>query len=139
MIARPCLSCGELTTASRCDDCRPVADRLSARVLPRTSPRTRGYDTAWDNLSARARRLQPFCILCGDPTDLTTDHLPEAWERKARGQTIRLCDVRVLCRGCNTAAGTSRPGEGDLPDEARDHRGQAKSRSHTRPWVEGSR
>lgn len=99
MTLKPCLDCGELTPDSRCPDhdTRP----------PRAS-RAAGYDRAWDKLSIRARTIQDWCSRCGTTEDLTCDHTPEAWARKARGQVIRLIDVDVLCRTCNSQAGPAR-------------------------------
>lgn len=101
MIARPCAECGDLiATGTYCDE-----HRRGAKV----SPRRRGYDSAWDRLSKRARRLQPFCSVPGCmSTDLTVDHTEEAWKRKAAGKTIRLRDVQVLCRRHNAEKGAAR-------------------------------
>lgn len=97
-----CATCGELTEGTYCEDHRPKDTRGKNR-------RDSGYDAAWDRLSARARRLQPFCSVPGcTSTDLTVDHSPEAWERKAQGKPIRLCDVEVLCRSHNSIAGAAR-------------------------------
>lgn len=87
-----------------CPECRP------ARTDPPTKgTRTaRGYDNAWGRLSQRARRLQPFCLDCGSPHDLTCDHSPTAWQRKAEGKPIRLEDIDVVCRSCNSARGAAR-------------------------------
>ena len=98
-MMRPCLVCSELSEASRCHD-HTVDDRGSAT--------RRGYDTTWTRLSKRARKLQPFCSVCGTTDDLTTDHKPEAWARKAAGKVIRLVDVDVLCRSHNAAKGAAR-------------------------------
>lgn len=99
MTLRPCLDCGEPATGPRC------AGHTTDRKAPAAA---RGYDAAWTRLSKRARRLQPFCSDCGSTEDLQTDHTPEAWQRKAAGKEIRLCDVRVLCGPCNRAAGAAR-------------------------------
>lgn len=126
MTLRPCLICGEPSAKSRCPEHRP-ADR-------KASPRQRGYDAAWDRLSKRARRLQPFCGSCGSTEDLQTDHTPEAWERKAKGLPIRLQDVRVCCGPCNRAAGAARgqTPRGKPPVNAPvDPRPQAKFELHT--------
>lgn len=56
----------------------------------------------------RARRLQRFCTDCGATEDLTVDHSEEAWRRRARGLSIRLCDVQILCRSCNSRKGAAR-------------------------------
>lgn len=106
-MMRPCIGCGEPSSATRCPKCRPQQAQQQRR---RGSARKRGYSTSWDKLSQRARKLQPFCAQCGTPDDLTVDHLPSAWERHAEGKPIRLSDVAVLCTGCNSRAGSSRPG-----------------------------
>src|SRR5699024_8126121 len=114
---KPCLSCGEPSPNTRCGDCTLTHDDTR-----RGTARQRGYGTAWDKLSARARRIQPFCSDCGTPDDLTVDHLPIAWERQAAGKTIRLKDVDVVCVGCNNRRGSSRPGS-----ERADTRGVARN------------
>lgn len=85
-----------------CEEHRPKDTR-------RKNPLDAGYDYAWMKLSKRARREQPFCSIPGCPSkDLTTDHSPEAWQRKARGLPIRLQDVEVLCRAHNSSKGAAR-------------------------------
>lgn len=96
---KPCLKCGEPTQDTRCPE------HTDQR---RRSSRAAGYDWSWDKLSARARRIQPWCTDCGAEQDLTTDHLPQAWERKAKGLPIRLVDVEVTCMACNIARGPAR-------------------------------
>lgn len=104
MIARPCTKCGDvIASGSYCLTCRPPK-----RVRPQRSFRERGYDAAWDRLSRRARRLQPFCLDCGTDQNLTTDHSPEAWDRQRRGLPIRLQDVAVVCMACNVRRGAAR-------------------------------
>ena len=102
MTWRPCTDCGEPSPATRCPDCG------IEREARRGSASSRGYDAAWARLSARARRLQPFCTDCGATENLTVDHTPEAWQRKAQGKAIRLCDVAVVCGPCNTCRGPAR-------------------------------
>ena len=106
----PCLSCGELSPATRCPGCTREFNRETAKRYPPRGSRSRGYDHAWDKLSRTARRLQPFCSKCGARDDLQCDHTPRAWARKERGLAIRLKDVDVLCGPCNRAAGSARPG-----------------------------
>lgn len=130
MTLRPCLDCGEPTDGPRCAEhtiATPVADKASATE--------RGYDAAWKRLSRRARRMQPWCSDCGATSDLQTDHTPAAWERKAAGLAIRLCDVDVVCGSCNRARGAARGGavtRGDDPkgSPATPH-GEAKFALHT--------
>ena len=99
MTLRPCLTCGEPCAAPRCPE---------HTTDPKLPAAQRGYDAAWQRLSKRARRLQPFCLDCGATEDLQADHLPEAWARKAAGKAIRLSDIQVRCGPCNRAAGAAR-------------------------------
>jgi len=109
-MMRPCLThgSGELTEGRRCDEHQP-AEQQRRKAL-RGDWRALGYDAAWDRLSARARRLQPFCTDCGTTDRLTADHRPSAWHRKAAGLPIRLEDVDVVCADDNLRRGSSRPG-----------------------------
>lgn len=115
---RPCLDCGTPTAGSRCPTCQPARQRTIG------SAHQRGYDSTWRRLSQRARRLQPWCSACGAVENLTTDHLPSAWQRRAEGKTIRLADVAVVCGPCNTRRGSSRPGT----DRAQGHAGRGSAR-----------
>lgn len=74
----------------------------------RGSRHERGYDYRWEKLSKRARKLQPFCTDCGRTDDLTADHSTEAWRRREAGLPIRLKDIDVVCRQCNTDRGAAR-------------------------------
>lgn len=110
MTLRTCIECGELTDTERCE-----LHQLRGRDKPSggmhaQSPSERGYDGAWNRLSARARRLQPFCSDCGATEDLQCDHTPRAWARKAAGKAIRIKDVDVVCGPCNVRRGSARPG-----------------------------
>lgn len=103
-----CASCGsayerDSRRAGQCEECRPP-DTRPAKI----TRQAQGYDAAWTRLSARARKLQPFCTDCGTVDDLTCDHSPEAWRRRERGLPIRLADVAVVCRRCNSARGAAR-------------------------------
>lgn len=111
MSLKPCIVCGEPSDETRCSDHR--IDHALAKDERRGSARARGYGSAWDRLSRKARKLQPFCLdahlsPCSGP--LTTDHKPEAWQRVAEGKPLRLSDVEVVCDGHNAARGSSRPG-----------------------------
>lgn len=99
-LLKACSDCGELTDRARCAACRPRD--------PRPSGTQRGYDSAWQRLSKRARRLQPFCTDCGTTADLSVDHSPEAWRRHEAGLEIRLVDVEVVCVRCNSRRGAAR-------------------------------
>lgn len=100
MTLRACLVCGEPSDRSRCPEHRPRCNKP-----PREQ---RGYDYRWQQLSRRARRLQPWCIDCGATEDLQADHKPEAWQRKEAGLPIRLRDIEVRCGACNRKAGAAR-------------------------------
>ncbi len=118
MSLKPCIVCGEPTAESRCEEhTLPGGPNVAA-------PRDLGYDTAWDKLSRRARKIQPWCSECFTNDDLTGDHSAKAWKRKAEGKSIRLRDVDVLCRSCNTLKGKARGGTptevaGSCADEAK--------------------
>lgn len=112
-----CAECGEPfrrrpnDTRSRCYECKPTAGTNYPVAAPERKHGTtsqRGYDTAWRKLSERARALQPWCSDCGRRDDLTTDHTPEAWARRAAGRVLRLRDVEVVCRWCNSERGAAR-------------------------------
>lgn len=111
-----CAECGIVyereTTRAKCPTCKPDPRARSAESIlteaARGTAAQRGYDAAWERLSRRARRLQPFCSDCGRTDTLTTDHSPQAWERRARGLAVRLEDVDVVCRQCNTERGAAR-------------------------------
>lgn len=113
MTLRPCLDCGTPTTTERCDDCRPAHTKIKRQGKTRrdykTSARHRGYDTAWDRLSRRARELQAWCTDCGATTDLQADHSEAAWKKRAQKRSLTLSDVEVVCGPCNRARGAQRP------------------------------
>lgn len=127
MTLRPCLVCGEPTERTRCPE---------HHVDPKPSARARGYSAAWDRLSRRARKLQPFCTDCGRTDDLQTDHTPQAWARHDAGKVIRLTDVAVVCGDCNRKRGAARVGlttRGDAPPRAEaGPAGEAKFTSENR-------
>jgi 5-methylcytosine-specific restriction protein A len=109
MTFKACLECGELTESGpRCEECAPSASALRGMTAAQ-----RGYDEAWNRLSRKARRMQPWCSDAHKGPcrgGLTADHLPSAWERKAAGLPLRLIDVEVVCQGHNDERGSSRPG-----------------------------
>lgn len=125
MTLRTCLSCGEPCAGPRCAE---------HTTDPKAPAAQRGYDAAWQRLSKRARRLQPFCTDCGSSEDLQCDHTPEAWARKAAGKAIRLSDIRVLCGPCNRAAGAARGRSvtrGEAPGGSSAHPGPKGTASYT--------
>lgn len=124
MTLRPCLDCGAPSTGPRCDD---------HTTDTKPTAQARGYDHQWNQLSKRARRLQPFCGSCGSTEDLQCDHTPEAWARKAAGKPIRLRDVQILCGPCNRDAGAARgpQARGETPPRPATDPQPRQSFSHT--------
>lgn len=126
-LLKPCIDCGSLSTRTRCPDHHQEPQRWA-----KGKTAARGYDGAWNKLSQRARRLQPFCTDCGTKNDLTADHSPEAWQRKENGKPIRLQDITVRCRPCNSKQGPAR--DSALPStEAPQRRGPNPRRSPDDP------
>lgn len=114
-ISKPCLTCGALTTnESRCSACEPIAARLRGRGRAKTQAQrerdSEKYNASWTRLSKRARSIQKFCSDCASTEDLTTDHLPTAWQRVEDHLPIRLQDVDVVCRSCNAKRGSAQIG-----------------------------
>lgn len=107
---KPCLTCGEPSPAPRCTECENAFKAQNWPDKRRRSTRGRGYGTTWRRLSERARAQQPFCVECGREESLTADHKPSAWHRRENGLPIRLEDIDVVCNGCNSDRGSSRPG-----------------------------
>lgn len=97
MTARPCARCGDIIpTGTYCSDCRP-------KPTPRPRGHIHGNPTKWKALSAKARRLQPWCSKCDATTDLTTDHVIPYSVAPA----LAYCreNTRILCRSCNSTRG----------------------------------
>jgi len=105
-----CPVCGDVfdryDRIGACINCQPARRGNTARPTGKTA--ARGYDHHWRKLSERARRLQQFCDDCGSTADLTADHSPEAWARRSAGRVIRLADIAVVCRRCNSERGAAR-------------------------------
>ena len=108
-LSSVCPECGtvfeRLVSSAYCDDCRPKDESWRLRGKTTTE---RGYGSRWQRLSKRARKLQPFCTDCGSPYDLTADHTEQAWRRVEQGKSLRLQDIDVVCRDCNSARGAAR-------------------------------
>ena len=113
---KTCSECGSPYEAddsgsSLCLECLPTQRRDSNRDrLDRLNTTTTelGYGYRWQQLSKRARQQQDFCSDCGSPHDLTADHTTTAWRRYEAGLPIRLEDIDVVCRRCNTERGPAR-------------------------------
>lgn len=100
-----CTVCGEPCRDGRCAAHRPIKDQTKRPTRAQT-----GYTSAWDRLSAQARRLQPWCSDCGTKDDLTADHL--------RWPALTLQHVDVVCRPCNSARGET-PRDGQVHHDRR--------------------
>lgn len=122
MSLKPCGICGEPSESTRCEE-HQKKERVNR---PKDRSRGSGYTAAWDKLSKRARRLQPFCSDCGATTDLQCDHTPEAWERHDKGLPIRLQDIDVVCGFHNRERGKAKGGGKGYTGPARRDAGQAK-------------
>lgn len=99
MTMRPCLDCGEPSTASRCDEHRRADLRQRQGERDKTSPHWNR--NRWKKLSIRLRRMSPFCELCGSTTQLQIDHIIPVSERP--DLTFVVENLRVLCARCNGA------------------------------------
>lgn len=104
-----CPDCGSVfervSSSAYCSDCKPLDDSWALRTGTTTE---RGYNERWNRLSRKARKLQPFCSDCGREDNLTADHSTTAWQRYDAGKTIRLKDIDVVCRDCNSSRGAAR-------------------------------
>ena len=86
MLARPCLTCGQLTRgSSRCATCRQTTAG-------------RGYGSAWQQRSRALIARMPWCLWCGATRDLTVDHIVPL----SQGGSNESDNLRVLCRKCNS-------------------------------------
>lgn len=123
---KPCLVCGEPSPATHCATHRPQKPPAAQR----------GYDSAWNRLSRRARKIQPWCLDCGATDDLQADHSPEAWQRWEAGKAVRLADVEVVCGPCNRARGQARPdNQGRYPKPA-GQRPEGKAQGRMNPTTD---
>lgn len=111
MLKSICPRCGiawePTDSRAECKSCRPRDDGTTDKYL-RGNRHERGYGNRWARLSKRARELQPFCSDCGRTDTLTADHSIEAWKRHDAGLPVRLQDIDVVCRQCNTDRGAAR-------------------------------
>lgn len=99
---KPCIVCGIPGEDTRCQEHALKKEVRRDRV-------TRQNRARWKNLSARLRRLQPWCSWCLTGSDLTVDHIIPL---EHGGDPYALTNLQVLCRSCNRAKGLTR---GDAP------------------------
>ena len=95
-LPRPCVDCGSIVRATRCNECAKIKERT------RPTRTQRGYDYYWRTLSRVMRAAQPFCTRCGGTKDLTLDHIIPL----AKGGTNDQSNAMVLCRKCNSSKGS---------------------------------
>src|SRR5699024_2040843 len=95
VTATSCIECGELSDGPHCDQHKPK---------PRNRSHFRSNPAAWKQLSARLRRMQPWCTICGTSDDLTVDHIVPYDERPDLAYEIS--NLQVLCRKHNSSKGT---------------------------------
>ena len=94
-----CIECGDAAESTRCDQCQVERDRRLGKQ--RGGANARGYGRGWEKQSARVRREQPCCAVCGTTDDLTGDHVIA----KANGGTDDPDNLATLCRTHNGAKG----------------------------------
>ena len=99
MTLQPCLVCGEPSPGPRCPghQLRSQRNRNHVHANP----------TRWKRLSARVRRVQPWCASCGRTDDLTVDHVIPVAVRPDLAYSID--NLTTLCRRCNGAKGDAMP------------------------------
>lgn len=95
MTRRPCLTCGEVSEGSRCPE--HTRDRESRR--PRDKTHVHFNTARWKRLSARLRKMSPFCELCGATERLSVDHIARVQDRPE--WTYEVANLRILCLRCN--------------------------------------
>ena len=124
-VAQFCISCQEICTGTRCNDCAREYSREhrtnnnSSQSKRNRADRHGARNTQWKRLSKEARKLQPWCSAClqnkadiearGDR--LETDHSREAYEAEQAHRPVSLQMVTVLCGQCNRAAGAAKDRE----------------------------
>lgn len=100
---RPCLTCGMLVRASRCETHQAEWDAVHERR--RGTRKQRGYGEEWQRQRAAAIVRQPWCAACMSvqsvDNPLTVDHIIP----KHRGGGDGPENLQVLCRRCNSKKG----------------------------------
>jgi 5-methylcytosine-specific restriction endonuclease McrA len=95
MIARPCARCGNVIPAgTHCNACQPTEQR---KAKPRGHVHTN--PAQWKTLSARVRRMQPWCLDCGAVTNLSADHLLPVSDAPELAYAIE--NLTTRCLSCN--------------------------------------
>lgn len=123
-MKRPCLTCGEPTKGSHCDEHKP-RQHVDNRERP---PERR--TARWARLSQRLRKAQPFCLTCGTRDDLTVDHIIPVSVRP--DLAFDLDNLAVLCRSHNSRKGAT-------VTERDQTRGVTPTEGHASPRRQGAR
>jgi hypothetical protein len=109
---RSCLSCGRITAATRCDECRRATYR--ARQRTRDPQELAFYcSTAWRNLAARVVAEADRCATCGrlaEYAPLTGGHRLSV--RARPDLALEPENVIAQCRSCQNLAQHPRGEEG---------------------------
>lgn len=97
-MARPCIDCGTVTTATRCRGCAYLHEKHR-----RPSFRQRGYDAEYRRNRATILANHPTCELCHRAPATTADHITPI----SRGGTSALTNLRPACATCNSRRGAA--------------------------------
>lgn len=100
MPLRPCLDCGQLSSASRCPD--HARQRSAAREAARGSSTARGLGTEHRRAAREQIKAVPYCERCGHEGSLDNPLTGEHGTPRAHGGTAI---TGTLCRSCNSSAG----------------------------------
>jgi 5-methylcytosine-specific restriction protein A len=94
----PCSMQGCPALAVRAGRCaqhqRKQAERNEA---PRESPSARGYDSNWNQTRTRFLRENPYCEICGDPSEEAHHHT-----ELRQGGTNEDSNLVALCHSCHS-------------------------------------
>jgi 5-methylcytosine-specific restriction endonuclease McrA len=109
MAPRPCLGCGSLCDATRCERCR--TEQVRRRAKRRGTRQFQGYDRDHERLRRQTLKATPYCLACGHTgskdNPLSVDHVRPL---SSGGKTTR-SNYQSLCRRCNSAKGARVPQE----------------------------
>lgn len=96
---RPCAEpgCGLLVRSGRC------ARHARQRDQARGTARERGYSSRWDKASATYLRSHPYCVVCGQPAEVT-DHIKAPKLRQATTPEERRAASRLFWDQANWQA-----------------------------------
>lgn len=104
---KPCISCGEPSIESRCDE---------HKIERKPQPWTIRDTNRWQRLSRRLRRMQPWCSSCGAEDGLSVDHIVPLAHG---GDPFDVTNLQILCQSCNSTKATKRATtRGDTPTPA---------------------